>query len=175
MNIHYPNFICEQCGSGFATAGRLRVHAYSHETGSIPCDSCDKVFRSDNSKKLHYESVHMKLKRHSCPQCPETFLHYYQRLKHISASHGMKVKEFKCNLCSKVFVSKGKLYAHVRGTHMKEKRYACDVCDIKFFTTTLLKNHKLTHTEEKKYPCNLCQKAFKRKSTLGTHIRTHIL
>lgn len=174
MNCHYPNFICELCGSGFVTAGRLKVHAYSHETGSVPCGVCGKVFRSVNSKKSHYESVHMKLKRHSCPQCPETFLHHYQRLKHISSIHGMRVKEFKCDLCSKVFIASGKLYAHVRGTHLKEKKYACDVCDAKFFTSTLLKNHVLSHTSEKKFQCAVCQKAFKRKSTLGTHMRTHI-
>lgn len=173
MNVHYQNFICEQCGSGFITPERLRVHCFTHETGSIPCDACDKVFRSNNAKNEHYAYIHMKVKRHRCTQCPETFRNYFQRTKHISLIHGMKLKEFKCDLCPKVFTVSGKLRVHVRYAHLKEKRYACDVCEWKFYATSELKQHMVTHSGERKYQCNVCKKSYARKYTLCEHMRIH--
>ncbi|XP_072943204.1 zinc finger protein 711-like [Epargyreus clarus] len=173
MNVHFQNFICEQCGTGFITPERLRTHAFSHETGSFPCESCEKVFRSANSKKEHYATVHMQVKRHRCPQCPETFRNYFQRNKHISAIHGMKLKEFKCTMCPKVFTLSGKLGVHVRTVHLKMKRHACDICDWQFYSKSELKDHMVKHGGERKFQCNVCKKGYARKYTLREHMRIH--
>nr|XP_034837898.1 PR domain zinc finger protein 5-like [Maniola hyperantus] len=173
MNVHYQNFICEQCGSGFITPDRLRTHAFSHETGTFPCESCDKVFRSMNAKNEHNASVHKKVKRHRCPYCPEMFRNYFQRNKHISIIHGMKLKEFKCSVCPRVFTTSGKLGYHVQTVHLKIKRHACKVCEWKFYSTTELKDHMVRHGGERKYKCNVCAKAYARKYTLREHMRIH--
>lgn len=173
MNVHYQNFICEQCGAGFITPERLRTHAFSHETGSFACESCDKVFRSTNAKNEHYATVHMKVKRHRCPHCPETFRNYFQRNKHISSIHGLKLKEFKCTMCPKVFTLSGKLGVHVRTVHLKMKRHACDVCEWKFYSKSELKEHMIRHGGERKYQCNICKKSYARKYTLREHMRIH--
>lgn len=173
MNVHFQNFICEQCGTGFITPERLRTHANSHKTGSIQCDSCDKVFRSTNAKNEHYAIVHMRVKRHRCPHCPETFRNYFQRNKHIANIHGLKLKEFKCTMCPKVFTLSGKLGVHVRTVHLKLKRHACDVCEWKFYSKSELKEHMVKHGGERKYQCNVCKKAYARKYTLREHMRIH--
>ncbi|XP_047542213.1 zinc finger protein 454-like isoform X4 [Vanessa atalanta] len=173
MNIHYQNFICEQCGSGFITPDRLRTHAFSHETGAFACEICDKVFRSMNAKNEHFATVHKKVKRHRCPYCPETFRNYFQRNKHISTIHGMKLKEFKCSLCPKVFTSSGKIGVHVRTVHLKMKRHACHVCEWKFYSKSELKEHMIRHGGERKFQCNICKKAYARKYTLREHMRIH--
>ncbi|XP_049704016.2 zinc finger protein 287 isoform X5 [Helicoverpa armigera] len=173
MNVHFQNFICEQCGTGFITPERLRTHAFSHETGSVACENCNKVFRSTNAKNEHYATVHMKVKRHRCPHCPETFRNYFQRNKHISAIHGMKLKEFKCTMCPKVFTISGKLGVHIRSVHLKLKRHSCDVCEWKFYSKSELKDHMVKHGGERKYQCTICKKAYARKYTLREHMRIH--
>ncbi|XP_052757201.1 zinc finger protein 714-like isoform X7 [Galleria mellonella] len=173
MNVHFQNFICEQCGTGFMTPERLRTHAFSHETGSFPCESCDKVFRSTNAKNEHFATVHLQVKRHRCPHCAETFRNYFQRNKHISNIHGLKLKEFKCNMCPKVFSLSGKLGLHIKTVHLKMKRHTCDVCEWKFYSKSELKDHMIRHGGERKYKCNVCKKAYARKYTLREHMRIH--
>lgn len=173
MNVHYQNFICEQCGSGFITPDRLRTHAFSHETGTFPCPSCNKVFRSMNARNEHHASVHKQVKRHRCPYCPEMFRNYFQRNKHITAVHGMKLKDFKCTTCPRVFSTSGKLRFHVSTVHLKIKRHACQMCEWKFYSTTELKDHMVRHGGERKYKCNVCAKAYARKYTLREHMRIH--
>ncbi|XP_022818915.1 zinc finger and SCAN domain-containing protein 12-like isoform X5 [Spodoptera litura] len=173
MNVHFQNFICEQCGTGFITPERLRTHAFSHETGSFPCENCDKIFRSSNARNEHQANVHMKVKRHRCPHCSEAFRNYFQRNKHIAAVHGLKLKEFKCTMCPKVFTISGKLGVHIRAVHLKLKRYSCDVCDWKFYSKSELKDHMVKHGGERKYQCSICKKAYARKYTLSEHMRIH--
>lgn len=173
MNVHFQNYICEQCGTGFITPSRLRTHALSHETGAVRCTECSKHFRSTNARNEHYANVHLKVKRHRCPQCPEAFRNYFQRNKHVTSTHGLKLKEFKCNLCPKVFTLSGKLSFHIRTVHLKLKRFACDRCDWKFYSKSELKDHMLRHNGERKYQCSVCKKAYARKYTLKEHSRIH--
>lgn len=30
FNKHYQNYVCEQCGAGFVSQGKLRTHSYTH-------------------------------------------------------------------------------------------------------------------------------------------------
>ncbi|XP_064293046.1 zinc finger protein 682-like isoform X6 [Plodia interpunctella] len=173
MNIHFQNFICEQCGNGFITPERLRTHSYSHETGSFQCENCDKVFKSMNAKNEHFAVVHMRVKRHRCPHCTEAFKNYFQRNKHISSVHGVKLKEFKCTMCPKIFYLSGKLGVHIRTVHLKEKRHGCDLCEWRFYSKSELKEHMVKHGGERKFKCNICKKAYARKYTLTLHSRIH--
>lgn len=173
MNVHFQNFICEQCGSGFMTPDRLRCHTLTHGTGSFNCEACDKVYRTVNAKNEHYALIHRQVKRHRCPHCPETFKNYFQRTKHITVDHGLKTKEFKCNFCPKVFLGSGKLGHHVRAVHLKLKNYSCNVCEWKFYSKTELKEHMIRHGGEKKHQCPVCKKSYARKYTLREHMRIH--
>lgn len=173
MNVHFQNFICEQCGTGFITPERLRTHGFTHGTGSFACEGCDRVYRSANAKNEHYAKVHKMVKRYRCPHCPETFRNYFQKNKHISAIHGVKLREFKCTMCPKVFTIGGKLGVHIRTVHLKMKRHSCDVCEWKFYSKCELKEHMICHGGERKYQCNICKKAYARKYTLREHMRIH--
>lgn len=173
MNVHFQHFICEQCGAGFITPDRLRTHSQSHGTGAHPCDGCDKVFRSTVAKNEHFATVHRRVKRHRCPHCAEAFRNYFQRNKHVASVHGLKLKEFKCTLCPKVFTLSGKLGVHVRTVHLKVKRHACDVCEWKFYSRSELREHMVRHGGERKYQCAVCRKSYARKYTLREHMRIH--
>ncbi|XP_068625802.1 oocyte zinc finger protein XlCOF6-like isoform X4 [Battus philenor] len=173
MNVHFQNYICEQCGTGFITSDRLRTHSLSHENGAVACEECEKVFRSTIAKNEHYATVHKQVRRHRCPHCTETFRNYFQRNKHVASVHGLKLKEFKCNLCPKVFTLSGKLGVHVRTVHLKLKRFACNVCEWKFYSKSELQDHMVRHGGERKFQCSVCKKAYARKYTLREHMRIH--
>lgn len=173
LNIHYPRFVCALCGSGFVTALRLHSHAVTHEARTFPCNACGKMFASKVAMKRHYAYLHMKVKKYVCPKCPEKFLNHPQRLRHLSSMHGITKEKFKCSFCLKFFGAKGALSSHIRATHLKERRHACDVCDTTFYCKTGLKRHMLKHTGEKNHQCSVCQKSFGRKYALEQHMRIH--
>ncbi|XP_078502583.1 uncharacterized protein LOC144758924 [Lissotriton helveticus] len=57
--------------------------------------------------------------------------------------------------------------------HMRERRFACNVCDKGFINETLLVRHKKGHTSLRPYPCETCKKCFTQKGTFLQHQRTH--
>ncbi|XP_078543503.1 uncharacterized protein LOC144828825 [Lissotriton helveticus] len=57
--------------------------------------------------------------------------------------------------------------------HMRERRFACNVCDKGFISKTLLVKHKKGHTSLRPYPCETCKKCFTQKATFLQHQRTH--
>jgi uncharacterized Zn-finger protein len=79
----------------------------------------------------------------------------------------------KCEVCNKVFSTKGHLVRHKR-THIGDKPYQCDVCNKSFSKSGTLIIHKRTHTGDKPYQCDVCNKSFSKSSTLP-FIREHTL
>ena len=63
--------------------------------------------------------------------------------------------------------------------HAEVKQFACNHCEKKFSTSTLLYCHKRkhkaneVHQEKVKFKCNQCDKTFLRRSVLKKHILTH--
>ncbi|XP_078536617.1 uncharacterized protein LOC144822678 [Lissotriton helveticus] len=57
--------------------------------------------------------------------------------------------------------------------HMRERRFACNVCDKGFINETLYVRHKKGHTSLRAYPCETCKKCFTQKGTFLQHQRTH--
>ncbi|KAL0853064.1 hypothetical protein ABMA27_012839 [Loxostege sticticalis] len=173
MNEHYTKYICDQCGAVFASDIRLKAHVSSHEVGSYPCEKCGKVFTKCAYKQLHLQTVHLKAKRNKCTICDETFRDYYQKQKHLLAVHGEKQKEYKCNFCSRSFVTSSNLRSHERRNHIKSQTYTCDVCDYTSFSKDSLTRHLICHTDEKNFKCQVCKKTYARKKTLTEHMRIH--
>ncbi|XP_013141853.1 PREDICTED: zinc finger protein 665-like isoform X2 [Papilio polytes] len=56
-----PVYDCEICGKGFLFPANLKRHMIVH-SGIKPfkCDVCEKTFKSNAEKRLHYEHVHLK-------------------------------------------------------------------------------------------------------------------
>ncbi|KAL0808633.1 hypothetical protein ABMA28_013071 [Loxostege sticticalis] len=173
INIHFPNFVCDQCGVGFATDERLKAHSQSHISGSHKCDLCDKIFKSISAKKDHVERIHMKVKKHRCPHCKEMFKEYGQRIKHMVRVHGVKVPEFRCTMCPKVYMFSGQLRVHERVAHFKTRKYECDICQKLCSNASVLREHMVCHSGERNFECQVCKKKYGRKKTLVEHMRIH--
>ncbi|KAI5640783.1 zinc finger protein 99-like [Phthorimaea operculella] len=173
MNAHYKNFICALCGAGYISSSRLRIHSRTHEAGSHPCKVCNKVFLNAHARDAHNERVHSNVKRHKCPLCSETFKSYSLKKKHLSAAHEIKVSEFKCDMCPKIFLMIADLNRHKRNEHMKERNYQCKDCELSFFDNYQLKLHSVKHGGERIYRCDVCKKSYARPKTLREHMRIH--
>ncbi|XP_034838076.1 zinc finger protein 570-like [Maniola hyperantus] len=174
MNVHYRNFVCDQCGAGYVTKNRLRVHLKcSHIRGTFPCDICKKVFDTRYKYKSHVDSVHKMIKKNKCPKCPERFADYFHRNKHMVDVHGDPPLRYKCNVCDTLFKRRYALSCHMKRRHLEDRAIQCSLCEYKCYTSPELKVHMVKHNGERTYECMVCKKSYARKKTLKEHMRIH--
>lgn len=174
MNVHFRNYVCKDCGTGFVTKYRLKVHSKSmHVGGNFPCDICKKVFTTQQKQKNHVDTVHKMVKRFKCTKCPERFSEYFRRQKHMVEEHGVAPLQYKCNVCDKSFDRRYTLSRHMKRDHLEERDFQCHLCSYKCFTNNELRVHMIKHNGERIYECSVCKKSYARKKTLKEHMRIH--
>lgn len=174
MNVHFRNYVCKECGTGFATKYRLKVHSKSmHNMGCFPCEQCGKVFTTQQKITNHVNAVHKLLKRFKCTKCPERFAEYFRRQKHLVQVHGVAPLKYKCNVCDKSFDRRYTLSRHMKRDHLEERDFQCETCSYKCFTKNELRVHMIKHNGERIFECSVCKKSYARKKTLKEHMRIH--
>ncbi|KAJ8705687.1 hypothetical protein PYW08_012733 [Mythimna loreyi] len=174
MNVHFRNYVCKECGTGFATKYRLKVHSKSmHNMGNFPCEQCGKVFTTQQKITNHVNAVHKMLKRFKCTKCPERFAEYFRRQKHLVQVHGVAPLKYKCNVCDKSFDRRYTLSRHMKRDHLEERDFQCETCSYKCFTKNELRVHMIKHNGERIFECSVCKKSYARKKTLKEHMRIH--
>ena len=91
-----------------------------------PCleAGCDAKFGSKFNLTRHVDSVHLKLKPHSCPvdNCPVKVGHKFHLAEHVNEVH-LKLKPHSCLVgdCSAKFGHKSKLTRHMDAVHLNHK------------------------------------------------------
>lgn len=174
MNVHYRNRICEQCGAGFVTMHRLKIHNYTvHREGSFPCGICKKIYVSYYKYKIHFDVVHKLEKKNKCPKCPEKFIDYFTKQKHLVEKHGAAPIRYKCNVCDRSFTRRFSLTGHMRRRHLEQKEIKCAHCQYMCYTKWELKVHMTRHGAEKLFECGLCKKSYTRQKALKEHAKVH--
>ncbi|XP_053623449.1 zinc finger protein draculin-like [Plodia interpunctella] len=173
MNVHYPNYICENCGKAFASKARLRGHMRTHEVGHFPCRHCDAVFDRVTKRENHVSKEHKAGVRYACKRCNISLTSFYARQKHLAEVHNEELKRYKCKACPQSYITPGHLSSHVRRDHLHERNHKCDKCDLAFYTKNALKMHMIKHDGERIHTCHICQKSYQRKKTLREHMRIH--
>lgn len=119
---------------------------FAEKTDRVECDSFDQATcaaRSDIRVETNSFSVPATCK-HVCCFCGERFWNAGARLTHELA-HG---KEFRCDICDKVFSNRIRFVDHKR-MHTNKKQFGCTLCDRHFRTNGHLKRHLQSHTHEK--------------------------
>ncbi|KAG6439063.1 hypothetical protein O3G_MSEX000454 [Manduca sexta] len=173
MNVHYPNYICENCGKAFASKARLRGHMRTHEVGTFPCRYCPAVFDKVTKRENHVSKEHKAGVRYACKRCNISLSSFYARQKHLAEVHNEELKRYKCKACPQSYITPGHLSSHVRRDHLNERNHRCDKCDLAFYTKNSLKMHMIKHDGERIHTCPVCQKSYQRKKTLKEHLRIH--
>ena len=134
-------FKCKFCNASFAAETTLRLHTYIH-TNEKPykCEKCEHAFRQPQHLKSHifyhhtdekkepcnvchksFSNMKMHMRNHSskvyytCEICQQGFKHQYAFVTHKQRQHG--TKDFKCEICFKVFKCKPDLQKHSREIH----------------------------------------------------------
>lgn len=85
-----------------------------------------------------------------------------------------KIRNFKCNECSRSFTLASTLQLHCRRTHLGIKPYECNVCGWKFAQSSDLTKHMRKHTGERPYTCSYCDHGFAQKRNLQNHMKMHV-
>ncbi|CAB3261038.1 unnamed protein product [Arctia plantaginis] len=173
MSKHFNNYSCEFCGAVFISLNLLKRHLQIHESGSFPCDKCDKVFSNAAKRTLHTRGVHLKQFPRRCPICSERFNSNYQRTKHLRIIHNQTTGLFRCDTCGREYDLKYHLLIHIRSVHLQERNQECPVCHARFFSKYCLSRHMVIHTGDKNFKCEICGKAYARRKNLREHLRSH--
>ncbi|CAG4958894.1 unnamed protein product [Colias eurytheme] len=171
MSSHVRNYVCDNCDSAFITRRRLSAHARNHKLGVFECNLCQKVFDTLVKKQSHVRTVHTKKIVYRCGSCNLVFVSYRAKERHVVEEHGHAT--LKCEPCDKTFMHQRAYWVHMKRDHLMERKFSCEACGKKFFTSRTLKDHSVTHTRLKNYQCDVCLKSYGRQDTLRLHLRIH--
>ncbi|XP_041377362.1 uncharacterized protein LOC121389780 [Gigantopelta aegis] len=140
-------YVCDQCGNEYILKQSFRKHQLTHRGKIIPCSVCDKLFATHDHLRRHYNTVHLKLKKHFCPH----------------------------EGCDMKFAFRRSLTSHVNMVHLKLRLFPCTWpnCDRKFYAKKHLTVHLRIHNDEKPHKCSICNYACRQRAALNWHMKKH--
>lgn len=211
-------FTCPVCQMMFSNVTKLSQHVESHSSTS------ESSLVTSGIVSAHPGGSNGKKKgSHICHICSKAFVSVGKLIQHIefhSSSSTTKLQELEmspvitgirggggkrrsghtCRVCSKVFVSPGRLSNHMYAAHpglsgssssvgelsapgvsavasvsgMKKKgNHVCPICSKVFGSPGKLSQHMYSHTGERPFVCSECNKAFSSKFKLVRHALIH--
>ena len=163
-----PQFICEYCTKKFNHSSLLQNHVDSvHlKIKRHSCKECERVFVGPSSLKYHMTVEHGDGKEKiQCDDCGKCFLTSSHLRSHKEVSHDAKM--LKCEQCVKMFSKKHRLDVHVRDVHGAKDHHCLD-CDKHYTRKNYEKHMKTVHT--KNFQCDKCENSFGTNSHLLHHI-----
>ena len=98
----------------------------------LKCKTCDKMYSSVKSLKMHIREIHERRNYYKCQSCGKTFTKTSNLKYHIQAIHEGFDGDFTCDSCGKIFSRERNLKRHIEGVHEGRKEYRCEKC-FKFF------------------------------------------
>lgn len=173
---------CEMCGKLFSTANVLKRHKVIHKDHE-QCHICKKYMKpsllANHIEDHNEDSTKPKGGNKNiikCSQCDYCTYYALCMQAHQNRVH-LKMRPFKCTVCSKSFYARNNLTEHIKA-HDKNNscRKTCAVCGNRFLNSQCLKKHMRIHTGEKPYKCNSCDDVFLSASRRQEHqLRQHSL
>ncbi|ENN78621.1 zinc finger protein 239 [Dendroctonus ponderosae] len=168
---HTDRFKCPHCGLTFTCGPLLNQHitAIHMKIKEHFCDTCGKGFGTKNSLNLHLK-IHKNEKLYKCDKC------HFAGNTSISLRIHLSTHEngtYICEYCPKIFKSFRNLRDHLHRVHKPDKKFACDICDMRFNLRYRVEQHKRTHTGLQPFECSKCGKTFARMDGLKEHLQTH--
>jgi len=168
------------------------------QTESVPCDTDTLGNTATEILVNHTVSTHFypgfkDNKSHSnkqysqCQFCGKEFVLLSSYKEHMRTDHAY-VKQFRCQICNEVFLSKNKLISHKTvhcntsvGGKYEVFTHLCHTCGKTFNTSSKLRSHeKRAHQDspskqiaDKKQICEVCGKEFQFTKYLKKHMLKH--
>ncbi len=116
---------------------------------------------------------HRKDTRFPCTMCSKSYVSKQGLSAHINSAH-TKLESFSCTLCDKSFSVKQILIGHMKDVHYKLKPFSCTLCEKSFPRKETLNIHMdIVHRKLRAFSCTLCNRSFSRKKYLTFHMKYH--
>ncbi|XP_052801677.1 zinc finger protein 624-like isoform X2 [Mya arenaria] len=197
------DYVCDQCGRVFTNKliyERHKTDAHLEGDDRLLCDTCIRLFKSENELAQHIADCHdseqpMKcdvceqmfadmpgLMDHRkihfdyacfCSKCWQGFFDYLELETHMQ--HNCRYREalYKCAICGKKFTKLHLMSKHV-DTHPVHSPHVCRMCGRGFSSEKELKNHRMAAHIIRPFKCELCEKTFRKREALVEHRRIHL-
>ena len=160
---------CPVCSKKFAKNKHLVQHVKIHlGIKDFKCDKCGTTYGREETLKRHLVN-HSKKRPYSCSICPKSFARSEYLNAHMQAHNRTK---HICEKCGVVCSSKFNLDIHLK-KHLKEKPFACELCNKSFVRSDFRDNHMEVAHKRNKPKCNVCGKLFSRRDVLKRHEKLH--
>ena len=170
------NFQCFICNRMFQSIYMKHDHIEKYHSIERKCFVCSKISASAMGLENHCKTHTQELK-HMCHLCGMIFLRGFKLEAHVRAKHGNSTRSYICDLCGMMTKQKANLDRHMRTVHMKIKEFKCEMCsDEREFTTKTALNHHLYrfHNMEAPVKCSDCGIGFAVEAFLKAHKKNRL-
>ncbi|XP_036089332.1 PR domain zinc finger protein 5 isoform X1 [Rousettus aegyptiacus] len=131
---------CEICNKSFKRLDQVGAHKVIHsEDKPYQCKLCGKGFAHRNVYKNH-KKTHSEERPFQCEACRALFRTPFSLQRHLLTHNSERT--FKCHHCDSTFKRKDTLNVHVQVVHERHKKYRCELCSKAFVTPSVLRSHK---------------------------------
>ncbi|XP_031620318.1 zinc finger protein 181-like [Contarinia nasturtii] len=169
---------CKVCNKTFDNKKRMSQHMKTHEERvKFICDKCGhqyaNQFNLENHKSaMHGEYVDEFENIYKCRLCNEKYTNRTDLYSHMK-THTNDTQRQICETCGKCFNNTHNLKSHVRSVHLDIRPHECphNLCNKRFRTRLLLRQHLHVHTGIKEFQCTACAQSFAKQDSLRIHMR----
>ncbi|KAG7492273.1 hypothetical protein MATL_G00012760 [Megalops atlanticus] len=153
--------------AALAPAGKGKGDREERET--LTCDKCPRVFNTRWYLEKHMNVTHRRMQ--ICDKCGKKFVLESELALHQQTDCEQNIQ---CLSCNKSFKKLWSLHEHIKIVHgYAEKKFACEICEKKFYTMAHVRKHMVAHTKDMPFTCETCGKSFKRSMSLKVHSLQH--
>ncbi|XP_017776882.1 PREDICTED: zinc finger protein 664-like [Nicrophorus vespilloides] len=171
------NYHCHLCSKKFKMRGSLMVHlrvahyGFGHnDNGLEKLENLVSEAKSKRSLDGKVEESKTSVKQWSCDVCSKLFTTKYFLKKH-KRLHTGEMPYF-CAQCNKYFTFQQSYHKHML-YHSSEKPHVCAECGRAFKELSTLHNHERIHSGERPFACETCGKCFRQRVSYLVHKRIH--